>query len=81
MLSSCFFMVHDAGAGREDDVPELTRWQQLDYPFLEVSKGNVVAGRDDASLVETTVELDDDLPVPVVIDFLKFTNVAFDCSQ
>jgi hypothetical protein len=70
-------MIHDAGAGGEDDVTELTRWQQLDDPLLEIAKGDIVTRRDDTSLVETAVELNDDFAVSVVIDFLEFTNVAF----
>ena len=69
-------MVHDTGTGGEDNVSELTRRQQLDDPLLKILEGNVVAGRDDTGLVETSVELDDDLAVAVVVDFLEFTNVT-----
>jgi len=37
---------------------------------------DIVARRDDTSLVETAVELDDNLAVSVVIDFLEFTDVS-----
>ena len=37
---------------------------------------DVESGRDDTSLVQSTVELDDNLSTSVVIDDLKFTNVT-----
>ena len=44
-------MVHDAGRGGEHDEAELTRRQELDDPFLEVTDTHVVAGGDDAGFV------------------------------
>jgi hypothetical protein len=69
-------MVHNAGRGGENDVAELTRWEQLDNPLLQVTESDVVAGRDDTGLVETTVELDDNLAVAVVINLLELADVA-----
>lgn len=76
MLSTGLLVVHDTGRGGEDDVAELTGRQQLDNPLLELGETDVVAGRDDTSLVETAVELDDDLAGAVVIDLLELANVA-----
>lgn len=45
-------MVHDTSRGGEDDVSELTGWEQTDNPLLELTELNVVAGRDNTSLVE-----------------------------
>jgi hypothetical protein len=53
VLASGLLVVHDTSRGGEHDVSELTRWQQLDNPLLEVGETDVVAGRDDTSLVET----------------------------
>ena len=80
MLSPCLLMVHNARAGGQNDVAKLTRRQQLDNPLLEVAESDVVAGRDDTSLVKTAVQLNNDLPISVVINFLKFADVAF-CKQ
>ena len=77
MLSSRLLVVHDTGTGSQDDVAELTRWQELDDPLLEVSELDVVAGGDDAGLVEAAVELDDDFAGAVVVDFFEFADVAF----
>jgi len=52
VLSPGLFVVHDTGRGGENNVTELTRWQELDDPLLEVTELDVVAGRDDTGLVE-----------------------------
>ena len=76
MLSPGLLVVHDTGRGGQDDVAELTRGQQLNNPLLEIGETDVVAGRDDTSLVQAAVQLDDDLAGAVVVDLLEFTNVA-----
>ena len=45
-------MVHNSGRSCEDDIPELTRRQQLDNPLLKVRYSNVVSWRDDASFID-----------------------------
>lgn len=52
VLATSLLVVHDTGRGGEDDVSELTGWEQTDNPLLELAELNVVAGRDDTSLVE-----------------------------
>lgn len=76
MLSSGFLVVHDSGGGGKDDVTELTGWEEVDDPFLEISNADVEAWGDDTALVETAVELDNNLAGAVVVDFFEFTNVA-----
>jgi len=76
VLSTGLLVVHDTSRGGEDDVAELTGRQQLDNPVLEVGETDVVAGGDDTSLVETAVQLNDNLAVAVVIDLLELANVA-----
>lgn len=46
-------MVHDTGRGGENNVSELTGWQKLDNPLLELTEADVVSWRDDTGLVET----------------------------
>ena len=79
MLPPGLLVVHDAGRGGEDDVTELTRGQQIDDPLLHVLELDVVAWGDDAAFVQAAVELDDDLAVAVVVDFLELADVA--CSS
>lgn len=76
MLAAGLLVVHDASGGGQDDVTELTGGQQLDNPLLEVTETDVVAGGDDTGLVETAVQLDDDLAGAVVIDLLELSDVS-----
>ena len=76
VLSSRFLMIHDTRARRQNDVPKLTRRQQLHNPLLDIAELHVETRRDDASLVESAVELDDYLAVAVVVDFFEFADVA-----
>ncbi len=55
VLASSLLVVHDAGRGGEDHVSELTRWQKLHNPLLEIAETDVVAGGDDTSLVEAAI--------------------------
>lgn len=50
-------MVHDTGRGGENNVTELTRWEKLDDPLLEICEADVVSGGDDTSLVEAEEEI------------------------
>lgn len=70
-------MVHDTSGGGKNDETELTSWEELDNPLLEVVKTDVVAWGDDTSLVEATVKLDNDLAGAVVIDLLELSDVTW----
>ena len=77
VLASCLLVVHDTGRSCENHVSELTRWQKLDNPLLEIGETDVVSWGDDTGLVEAAVQLYDNLARSVVINFLEFTNVAW----
>lgn len=77
VLPASLLVVHDTGRGGQHDVTELTRWQQVDDPLLEVTELDVVTWGDNTALVQAAVELDDDLAVAVVIDLLELANVAY----
>lgn len=76
VLATRLLVVHDTVRGSEDDVTELTRGQQVRGELIDLVEGDVESGRDDAALVQTTKEVDDDLARSVIIDDLKVTNVA-----
>lgn len=76
VLATGLLVVHDTSRGGKDNVTELTRRKELDNPLLQVTELDVVAGRDDTSLVEAAVKLDNNLAVAVVIDLLELSNVA-----
>ena len=46
-------MIHYAGRCGENNISELTRWQKLHNPFLEVIDFDVVARADDAGFVDS----------------------------
>lgn len=77
MLATGLLVVHDTSGGGQDNETELTRRKELDGPVLDLTELNGVAGVDDTALVETAVELDDDLASAVVVNFLEFTDVAW----
>ena len=52
VLSPGLFVVEDTGGGGQDDVAELTRWQELDDPLLEITELDVVTWADDTGLVD-----------------------------
>lgn len=90
VLSTRLLVVHDAGRGGQHNVAELTRWQQLDDPFLKVADADIVPRGDHSGLVDParqfrtltvvsslpSIELDDNLAGSVVVDLLKLANVA-----
>lgn len=56
VLSPRLLVVHDASGGGEDDVAELTGWQELDDPLLKIAELDVVAWGDDTGLVQAVVD-------------------------
>lgn len=76
MLAASLLVVHDTSGGGQDDVTELTGGEELSGPLLEVTELNGVTGVDDTALVQTAVELDDDLAGAVVVNLLELANVA-----
>ena len=61
VLGSSLFVGHDSSRGGEHHETDLTRRQELGHPFLDLTELDVESWRDDTALVESSVELDDDL--------------------
>lgn len=70
-------MIHNASTRSKDDISNASSRQQLIHPLLQIGKTNVESRGDDTTFVESAVELDDNLSRSMVIDFLKFANVAY----
>jgi hypothetical protein len=64
-----------SSAYEDDDAEATCREEQVD-PGLDVAGSNVVAWADDAGLVETAVQLDNDLAGAVVVNDLELADVA-----
>ena len=69
-------VVHDTLVGGEDDVSELSGWKNLIDELLEILKFEVESWGDDTTLVESSVKINDDLTVSLIIDDLEFTDVS-----
>ena len=60
---------------QDDDTEATSRKEQVD-PVLDLVDLNVVSWRDDTSLVQSAVQLDDDLAGTVIVNDLELANVT-----
>jgi hypothetical protein len=77
LLSPSFLMGHDSVGGRDQDMSELTRWEEVYNPLLNFIDANVESRRDNSALVETSIEFYNNFVGTVIIDNFEFTNVSF----
>lgn len=66
---------YDVCRTHKNDVPEPTGGKEEVDPRFDLGHLDVETRRDDACLVESAIQLNDNLSGTVVIDDLKFTNV------
>ena len=76
MLGASLVVVHDTLVGGQNDNTELTGGKDGVGEVLEFLEGEVETGRDDTALVETAVEVHNDLAIASVIDDLELIDVA-----
>ena len=76
MLALSLLVVHDSHRGGQNDVTELTAGEQVAGPHLNLVDLHIEAGRDATALVQTTVQIHDDLSRAVVINHSDLTNVT-----
>ena len=76
MLSSGLLVVHNTSRGGQNDVTELSGWQQVLSPLLDITDLDVESWGNDTTLVQSTVQLDNDLTRSVVVNVLELTNVT-----
>lgn len=69
-------MVEDTRRGGQDDDTEPTSREQQVDPGLNLSNLDVESGGDNSGLVQTSVELDDDLAGAVIVDLLELADVT-----
>ena len=55
---------------------ELSAWQDIGSPLLELSDVHIVSGGDNSALVDSSDQLDDDFLGSVVIDDFELTNIS-----
>jgi hypothetical protein len=76
LLSSGFFVIHDAQVSGENNVAEKTRGQKILNPMLDLVQLDVETGRDDSALVDASIELHNNLAGAAIINDFKLTNVT-----
>jgi len=73
--TSLLVVENSRGSGQDDDAEPTSGEEQVD-PGLDLCGLDVETRGDDTGLVQTTIELDDDLAGSVVVDLLELANVA-----
>ncbi len=76
MLGTSLVVIHDALVSGEDNNAELTGGKDSGGELLEILEGEIETGGDNTALVQTTVQVDDDLASASVIDDLELVDVA-----
>ena len=76
VLPSGLLVVHDTGRSCQYDDAERTGGHEPVNPVFNLVERDVESGGNDTTLVDTAIELDDDLAGTVVVDVLKFVNVS-----
>merc|ERR1719491_2739930 len=74
-LAPSLLVVHDAIRGRQDQVAELPRWQDVACELHDASQIDIEARRDDTALVDAADQVHDKLASPVVIYDLHVAEV------
>jgi len=74
-------VVHDPVRGGENEFAEGAGGEEVGRALLELAGADVEAGRDDAGLVDATVQLNYDLAGAMVIDEFELINVSMALHQ
>lgn len=76
VLSTGLLVVNNTRAGGQNNVAELTRWQQVDDLLLDIRYSQVETWADNTALVDASDQVDDDLSAPVVINDFELSDVS-----
>ena len=76
MCLSGLLVVDDTLVGGKDEETELSGRQDVVAELLEVLQLEVESRGDDSALVKSTIEIDDDLAISLIINDLELANVA-----
>ena len=69
-------VIHDSLVGGQENVAELSGWEDVVKEGLEVFDFQVESWRDDSALVESSVQVNDDLSISSIIDDLEVVDVS-----
>ena len=76
MVLSGLIVVNDALVGGKDEETELSGRQDLVAELLEVLQLEIETRRDDTALVKSTVQINDDFTVSLVINDLELVDIT-----
>lgn len=76
MLPSGLLVVHNTSRGSKDNISKLSGREKIVNPRLNFANTNIETGRNDSSLVDTTVKLNNNLTSTMVVNKLKVANVT-----
>ena len=77
VLSLGLLVVHDAVGGGQDDLSELSGGENVGDELFEVLKLEVVSGGDDTTLVESSVQFNNDFDCSLVIHNFELIDVSY----
>lgn len=77
VLSLGFFVVHDTVGSGENDISELSWGEDVVDELLEVLEFKIVSGWDDSALVQSAVQLNNDLACSLVVNDFKLVDVTY----
>ena len=69
-------MGHDSVCSTDENVTKLTRGKEVDNPLFDFIDLDIKTGTDHTTFVNTTSQFNDNLAASVIINDLKFSNVA-----
>ena len=76
MVLSGLDVIHDTLVGSQDNVTELSGWEDLVDELLEVLELEVESWGDDTALVQSSVKVNDDLAGSGIVNDLEFVDVT-----
>ena len=76
MVVSCLDVVHDTLVGSQNDVSELSGWEDLVNELLEILQLQIESWWDDTGLVESSVQVNNDLSGSLVVNNFEVVDVT-----
>lgn len=70
-------MVHNTSRGSKDNETKLARGEEVVNPVLQLGKLNVKARGNNTTLVEASVQVNNNLSGAVIINDFEFINVTY----
>ena len=76
MVLSGLNVIHNTFVGGEDNITELTGWEDLIDELLEVFELEIETRRDDTAFIEATVKFNNNFAGTSIINNFEFINIS-----